>query len=70
MSPFKKSVVKGSSSKGEEPMIDFDSLTPKSKKTWSSTRFYDAKKFKSYALSQAYVNYFQDAPLLVEWVVE
>ena len=70
MSPFKKSAVKGSSRKGKEPVIDLDSLTPKSKRTRSLTRFYDAKKFRSYALSQAYVNYFQDAPLLVERVVE
>ena len=41
-SPFKKSAMKGSSSKGKEPVIDLDSLTPKSKKTQSSTGFYDA----------------------------
>ena len=70
MSPFKKSTVKWSSSKGKEPMIDFDSFTPKLKKTRSSTGFYDANKFRSYAASQAYENYFRDAPMLVEKVVE
>ena len=51
-------------------MIDLDSFTPKSKKTQSLTGFYDANKFRSYATSQAYENYFQDAPMLVERVVE
>ena len=70
MSPFKKSAVKGSSSKGKEPVIDLDSFTPKSKKTRSSMGFYDANMFRSYAASQAYENYFRDAPMLVEKVVE
>ena len=70
MSPFKKSAVKESSSKGKEPVIDLDSFTPKSKKTRSSTGFYDANKFRSYAKFQAYESYFNDAPLLVENVVE
>ena len=46
MSPFKKSVVKGSSSKGKELVIDLDSFSPKLKKTHASTGFYDANKFK------------------------
>jgi len=50
-------------------VIDLDSLTLKSKKTRSSTGFYDADKFRSYAASQAYENYFKDAPMLVERVV-
>ena len=70
MSPFKKQTVKGSNGKGKEPVIDVDSLTPKSKKTRSSTGFYDADKFRSYATFQAYESYFKDAPLLVERVVE
>ena len=70
MSPFKKSVVKGGSSKEKEPVIDLDSFSPKSKKSWALTGFYDANKFRSYAISQAYENYFKDAPLLVERVVE
>ena len=70
MSRFKESALKGGSSKGKELVIDIDSLTPNSKKTWSSTGFYDANKFRSYVASQAYENYFKDAPLLVERVVE
>ena len=70
MSPFKKSAVKESSNKGKEPAIDLESLTPKSKKTRTSTRFYDVNKFRSYVASQAYDNYFRDAPMLVERVVE
>ena len=70
MSPFKKSTMKGGSSKGREPVIDLDSFSPKLKKTQASTGFYDANKFRSYATSQAYENYFKDAPLLVERVVE
>ena len=48
MSPFKKSAVKGDSSKGKKPMIDLDSFSPKSKKTHSSIGLYDANKFRSY----------------------
>ena len=70
MSPFKKSLVKGSSSKGKELVIDLDSFSPKLKKTHASTGFYDANKFKLYAAIQAYEKYFKDAPLLVERVVE
>ena len=62
--------MKGGSSKGKEPVIDLNSFSPKLKKTRASTWFYDANKFKSYATSQAYENYFKDAPLLVERVVE
>ena len=62
--------MKGGSSKGKEPVIDLDSFSPKLKKTRALTRFYDANKFRSYATSQAYENYFKDAPLLVERVVE
>ena len=51
-------------------MIDVDSFTPKSKKTRSSTGFYDVDQFKSYAAFQAYESYFKDAPWLVERVVE
>ena len=70
MSPFKKSNVEGSSSKGKELDIDLESFTAKSKKTRSSIRFYDADKFRSYAAFQAYENYFKDDPLVVERVVE
>ena len=51
MSAFKKSAMKGISSKGKEPMIDVDSLTPKSEKTRSYIGFYDSDKFRSYAAS-------------------
>ena len=56
MSLFKRSAVKGSSSKGKEPLIDLESPTPKSKKSRSSIGFYDVGKFRSYVASQAYEN--------------
>ena len=62
--------MNGGSSKGKEPMIDLDNLNPMSKKTQSSTGFYDANKFRSYAASQAYENYLKAASMLVERVVE
>ena len=70
MSPFKKSAVKGSSSKGKEPVIDPSSFSPKSKKTRSSTRVFDDTRFKSYTAFQAYFNCFQNAPTVIERVVE
>ena len=70
MTLFKRSAVKGSSSKGKEPIIDLESFTPKAKKFQSSTGFYDVSKFRSYVASQAYENYFKDAPMLVERVLE
>ena len=70
MSPFKRSAVKGSSSKGKEPMIDLESFTPRAKKSRSSIGFYDVSKFRSYVALQAYKNYFRDAPMLVERVLE
>ena len=69
MSPYKKSAVKGSNSKGKELMIDFDNFSPKSKKTRSSIGFYDPDKFRSYVAFQAYESYFKDAHLLVERAV-
>ena len=70
MSPFKKSAVKGGSSKMREPVIDLDSFTLKSKRTRSSIGFYDVDKFRSYAAFQDYEKYFKDAPLLDERVVK
>ena len=70
MFPFKKSAVKGSSSKGKEHVIDLSSFSPKSKKTRSLTGFYDDTRFKSYAAYQAYLNCFKDAPMVIERVVE
>ena len=49
MFPFKKSAVKGGNSKGKEPMIDVDNLSPQPKRTWSSTGVYDPNKFISFA---------------------
>lgn len=62
--------MKRSNSKGKEPVIDVDNLSPKSKKTRPSTKVYDPDKFRSYAAFQAYESYFKDAPLLVERVVD
>ena len=62
--------MKGSNSKEKEPMIDVDNLSPKSKKTQSSTGFYDPDKFRSDAAFQSYESYFKDALLLVERVVD
>ena len=70
MSLSKRSALKGSSSKGKELVIDLESYIPTAKKSRSSIGFYDVSKFKSYATSQAYENYFMDAPLLMERVLE
>ena len=70
MSLFKRSTVKGSSSKGKQPMIDLESFTPTSKKSRSTIGFYDVSKFRSYAASQAYKNYFKEALILVERVLK
>ena len=70
MSPFKRSGVKGGSSKGKEPVIDVDNLSPRSKRTWSTTEAFDPDKFRSYAAFQDYEIYFRDALLLVERAVD
>ena len=70
MSTFKRSAVKGSSSKRKELVIDVDDLSPRSKRTQSPTRVYDPHQFKSYAAFQTYANYFREASLLVERVVD
>ena len=70
MSPFKKSAVKGGSSKGKKPVIDLSSFSPKSKKTWSLARVYDDTRFRSYATYQAYLNHFKGPPMLIEKVIE
>ena len=49
MSPFKRSALKGGSSKGKELVIDVDNLSPRSKRTRSTTEAFDLDKFKSYA---------------------
>ena len=70
MSPFKRSALKGGSSKGKELVIDVDNLSPRSKRTRSMTEAFDHDKFRSYAVFQDYEIYFRDALLLVERVVD
>ena len=70
MSPFKKSTVKGGSSKGKEPAIDVDDLSPKSKRPRAPTGVYDPNKFRSYAAFQTYEKYFREPSLLVERAVD
>ena len=61
MSPFKRAAMKGGSSKGKEPVIDVDDLSPRSKKTRSPLGVYDPNKFRSYAAFQTHENYFKEA---------
>jgi len=70
MSPFKRLAVKGGSSKGKEPVIDFDNLSPRSKRIRSPTEAFDPNKFRSYVAFQDYDNYFREALLLVERAVD
>ena len=70
MSTFKRSAVKGSSSKRKELVIDVDDLSPRSKRTQSPTRVYDPHQFKSYAAFQNYENYFKEASFLVVRAVD
>ena len=70
MSPFKRAAVKGGSSKGKEPIIDVDNLSPRTKRTRSSSRLFDPNKFRSYVAFQTHENYFRDATPLLERVVD
>ncbi|KAL0007598.1 hypothetical protein SO802_009100 [Lithocarpus litseifolius] len=70
MFPFKRATVKGGISKGKESVIDVDDLSPRSKRTRSSSGVYDPNKFKSYVAFQTHENYFKDATPLVEKVVD
>ena len=70
MSPFKSSTVKGGSSKGKETIIDVNEPSPRSKRTWFSMEVHNPDLFRSYAAFQTYRNYFRDAPLLVERVID
>ena len=70
MSPFKRAVVKGGSNKRKEPIIDVDDLSPKTKKTCSSSGAFDPNKFRSYAAFQTHENYVRDATPLLERVVD
>ena len=49
MSLFKRSAVKGGSSKGKELVIDVDNLSPRSKRTRSLIGVFDLDNFRSYA---------------------
>ena len=62
--------MKEGNSKGKEPMIDVDDLSPRPKRTRSPTGVYDPNKFRSYATFQSYEKFFREASLLVERVVE
>ena len=62
--------MKGGSSKGKEPVIDVDNLSPRPKRTQSLTGVFDPDKFRSYATFQNYGNYFREASLLVERTVK
>ena len=62
--------MKGSSSKGKEPVIDLSSFSPKSKKTQSLTGVFDDTRFRTYTAYQAYLNCFKDAPMVIEQVIE
>ena len=65
MSPFKRAAVKGGSSKGKEPVIAVDNLSPKIKRTRKPSEVFDPNKFRSYAAFQTHKGYFRDAtPLL------
>ena len=70
MSLFKSSTVKGGSSKGKELEIDVDDPSRRSKRTRFSMGVYDPNLFRSYVAFQTYMNYFRDAPLLVERAVD
>ena len=70
MSTFKRAVVKGGSNKEKEPVIDVDDLSPRTKRTHSSSGVFDPTKFRSYAAFQTYENYFKDATPLLERVVD
>ena len=62
--------MKGGSSKGKEPVIDVNDPSPRSKRTRFSMEVYKPNKFRSSAAFQTYVNYFQDASLLVKRAID
>ena len=70
MSPFKTLATKGGNNKGKELVIDVDDLSLRPKRTRSTIGVFDLNKFRSYAAFQNYVNYFREAPLLVERAVD
>ena len=54
MSPFKRAAVKEGSSKGKEPIIDVDDLSPNIKRTRTPSEVFDPNKFRSYAAFQTH----------------
>ena len=54
MSPFKRAAVKEGSSKGKEPIIDVDDLSPNIKRTRTPSDVFDPNKFRSYAAFQTH----------------
>ena len=62
--------MKEGCSKGKEPVIDVDNLSPRSKRTQLPSGVYDPNKFRSYATFQTHENYFKEATPLVERVVD
>ena len=70
MFPFKKAAMKGSGSKGKEPVIEVDDFLPKTKRTHSSSGVFNPNKFRSYAAFQTHENYFRDATPLLERPVD
>ena len=70
MSPFKKSTVKRGSSKGNELVIDLDSLSLSQRRLDLRLEFMTTFAFRSYVAYQAYLNHFKGAPMLMERVVE
>ena len=70
MSSFKRAAVKGGSSKGKEPVIDVNDLSPKIKSTRTPSEVFDPNKFRSYAAFQTHKNYFRDVTPLLERVID
>ena len=70
ISPFKRVAVKGGSSKGKEPVIDVDDLSPRTKRIRSPSRVFDPNKFRSFATFQTHESYFRNATPLLERVVD
>nr|POE53217.1 hypothetical protein CFP56_13621 [Quercus suber] len=70
MSPFKKSAVKGGSSKGKEHVIEIDDFSPRAKRAHSPSGVFNPNKFRSYAVFQTHENYFKKATPLIERVFD
>jgi len=57
------------SSRGKEPVIDLTS-SPISKRTQHSSEVSNSERFKTPLDSQTFSSTFQDAPTVVEWIVQ